>query len=230
MKSSKIRLAMAGALVAMFAVGTPANAYGQATPPAKIVILEFQRIMLESAAAIDIKVQIDQRRLVYQNDITKQEKMLREAERELARQATILAPDALAQKRREFEGRIAEVQTGMQARMLREAERELARQATILAPDALAQKRREFEGRIAEVQTGMQARKRELDQAFAYGMKEVQRTLTMIIAALAKERDFNLVLPHGQIVFSDSSLNITDETLRRLNAQLPTVKVPLVQN
>ena len=188
MKSSKIRLAVAGALVAMFAVGTPANAYGQATPPAKIVILEFQRIMLESAAAIDIKVQIDQRRLVYQNDITKQEKMLREAERELARQATILAPDALAQKRREFEGR------------------------------------------IAEVQTGMQARKRELDQAFAYGMKEVQRTLTMIIAALAKERDFNLVLPHGQIVFSDSSLNITDETLRRLNAQLPTVKVPLVQN
>ncbi|MFB3101910.1 MAG: OmpH family outer membrane protein [Alphaproteobacteria bacterium] len=188
MKLSKFHLAMAGALVAIFAVGTSADAYGQATPPAKIAILEFQRIMLESAAAIDIKVQVDQRRLVYQNEITKQEQVLRAAEQELARQATILAPDALAQKRREFEGR------------------------------------------VAEVQTGMQARKRELDQAFAYGMNEVQRTLTMIIAALAKERGFNLVLPHAQIVFSDSSLNITDDALRRLNAQLPSVKVPLIQN
>ncbi len=179
---------MACALVAIFAVGTSADAYGQATPPAKIAILEFQRIMLESAAAIDIKVQVDQRRLAYQNEITKQEQVLRAAEQELARQATILAPDALAQKRREFEGR------------------------------------------FAEVQTGMQARKRELDQAFAYGMKEVQRTLTIIIAVIAKERGFNLVLPHGQIIFADSSLDITNEVLRRLNAQLPSVKVPLVQN
>ena len=188
MKSPKIRLAMAGALVAIFAVGTPANVYGQATPTAKIVILEFQRIMRESAAANDIKAQVDQRRQVYQNEITKQEQELREAEKELSRQATILAPEALAQKRREFESR------------------------------------------VAQLQTGMQARKRELDQAYAYGMKEVQRALTVIIAALAKERGFNLVLPHGQIVFADSSLNITDEALRRLNAQLPSVKVPLIQN
>ena len=184
----KFRLAMAGALVAIFAVGTSDNAYGQATPPAKIAIVELQRIMFESAAAIDIKVQVDQRRLVYQNEITKQEQALRAAEQELARQATILAPDALAQKRREFEGR------------------------------------------FAEVRASMQARKRELDQAFSYGMNEVQRTLTMIIAALAKERGFNLVLPNGQIIFADSSLNITNEALRRLNAQLPSVKVPLVQN
>ena len=188
MKLPKIRLAIAGALIAMFAVGTPAHVYGQATPPAKIAILEFQRVMLESAAAIDIKVQVDQRRKVYQTEITNQEQELRAAEQELARQATILAPDAMAQKRREFEGR------------------------------------------VAELQAGMQARKRELDQAYAFGMKEVQRTLTVVIAGLAKEYGFNLVLPNAQIVFADSSLNITDETLRRLNAQLPSVKVPLVQN
>ena len=41
MKSPKMRLAMAGALVAMFVVGTPANVYGQATPPAKIAILAW---------------------------------------------------------------------------------------------------------------------------------------------------------------------------------------------
>ncbi len=99
-----------------------------------------------------------------------------------------------------------------------------------MAPEALEQKRREFEARFAEVQAGMQTRKRELDQAYAYGMKEVQRALTVIIAEIAKERGFNLVLPQGRIVFADNSLNITDEALRRLNSRLPSVKVPLVQN
>ncbi len=188
MKRTKIRLAMAGVLVAAFAVGAPAHVFGQAIPPAKIAILEFRRVMLESAAANDIKVQVDQRRKIYQSEITQKEQELRVAEQELARQATILAPDAMAQKRREFEGR------------------------------------------VAELQAGMQTRKRELDQAYAFGMKEVQRALTTIIAELAKERGFNLVLPNAQIVFADSSLNITDEALRRLNAQLPSVKVPLVQN
>ena len=179
---------MACALVAMFVVGAPADVDAQATQPARIAILEFQRIMLESAAANDIKVQIDQRRQVYQSEITQKEQELRAAQQELSRQATILAPEALEQKRREFEAQ------------------------------------------VAEVQAGMQTRKRELDQAYAYGMKEVQRALTVIIAALAKERGFNLVLPNAQIMFADSSLNITDEALRRLNAQLPSVKVPLVQN
>ena len=179
---------MACALVAMFAVGAPADVDAQATLPARVAILEFQRIMLESAAATDIKVQVDQRRQFYQTEITKQEQELRAAEQELSRQATILAPEALEQKRREFEAR------------------------------------------FAEVQAGMQTLKRELDQAYAYGMKEVQRALTVIIAELAKERGFNLVLPQGRIVFADKALIITDEALRRLNSQLPSVKVPLVQN
>ena len=188
MKPRPIRLALAFLLAATIQIGAPADTRAQATPPAKIAILEFQRIMLESAAATDIKVQIEQRRQIYQNEITAQEQELRAAEQELQRQATILAPDALAQKRREFEAR------------------------------------------VAEVQKGMQTRKRELDQAYAFGMKEVQRTLTTVIAELAKERGFNLVLPQAQIVFADNSLNITDEALRRLNARLPSVKVPLVQN
>jgi Skp family chaperone for outer membrane proteins len=129
MKRSNIRLAMTAVLAAMVTTTAPADVFAEATPPARIAILEFQRILRDSAAATDIKVQVDQRRQVYQNEITRQEQELREAEQELIRQATILAPEALTQKRREFEAR------------------------------------------VAEVQKGMQTRKRELDQAYAYGMK-----------------------------------------------------------
>ena len=71
---------MACALVAMFVVGAPADVDAQAAPPARVAILEVQRIMLESAAATDIKVQVDQRRQFYQNEINKQEHELRAAE------------------------------------------------------------------------------------------------------------------------------------------------------
>ncbi len=188
MKRSNIRLGMAAVLSAVVTAAAPADIFAQVTPPAKIAIVEMQRVIRNSAAATDIKIQVDKRRQVYQNEITKQEQELREAQQELSRQATILAPEALAQKRREIEAR------------------------------------------VAEVQSGMQTRKRELDQAYAYGMKEVHRALTVVIAELAKERGFNLVLLRGNILFADNSLIITDEALRRLNAQLPTVKVPLVQN
>lgn len=179
---------MAAVLAAVVVAAAPFDVAAQQTPPARVAILEFQRVILESAAAVDIKVQVDQRQQRYQEEINKQEQELRALEQELQRQSTILAPEAMAQKRREFGGR------------------------------------------VAEIQQAMQTRKRELDQAYGNGMIEVQRALTTIIAELAKEQGFNLVLRQAQIVFADSALNITDEALRRLNARLPSVKVPLIQN
>ena len=103
MKRSNIRLGMAAVLSAVVTAAAPADIFAQVTPPAKIAIVEMQRVIRNSAAATDIKIQVDKRRQVYQNEITKQEQELREAQQELSRQATILAPEALAQKRREID-------------------------------------------------------------------------------------------------------------------------------
>ena len=162
----------------------PSLVTAQDFSPTVVAIVDYQRILEESSATRAIKEQLLQRRQLYQNEITKQEQGLRQADQDLSRQRAILAPDAFAQKRREFEAK------------------------------------------VAEVQLGAQTRKKELDEAWDYSVREVQTALRAIIAELAKERGFNLVLGRSQVMYADSKYSISDEVLARLNERLPTVSVP----
>ena len=156
--------------------------------PTVVAIVNYQRILEESSATRAIKEQLLQRRQLYQEEITKQEQGLRQADQDLSRQRAILAPDAFSQKRREFEAK------------------------------------------VAEVQLGAQTRKRELDEAWDYSVREVQSALRAIIAELAEERGFNVVLGRSQVMYADAAYNISDEVLARLNERLPTVTVPVSTN
>lgn len=104
------------ALAAAGVAGAPVRAAAQEIPAAKVAIFDPQRVLRESAAAIDIRAQIDRQRQIYREAITKQEQDLRATDQELSRQRTILAPDAFATKRREFDARVARVQREVQRR------------------------------------------------------------------------------------------------------------------
>ncbi len=103
-------------LAAALVIAGLAPAAAQTLPDARIAIIDYQLIQQKSAALIDIKSQIERRRKIYQDEITLQEQELRAEDEELVRQRSILAADAFAQKRREFEARVAEVQRVVQAR------------------------------------------------------------------------------------------------------------------
>lgn len=169
----------------LLAVAVPAAA--QQIPAATVAVVDFQRILRESTAAVSIRAQIEKQRAAYQQKITAQEQDLRQANEELSRQRTILSAEAFAQKRTDFDAR------------------------------------------VSDVQRQVQARKRQLEEASALGLKEVEKALAVIIADLAKTRGFNMVLARRQIMFADRALNISDEVLTRLNERLPNVKVPLAQ-
>lgn len=110
-----------------------------------------------------------------------------------------------------------------QEKKLRDQEQELKRQQSVLAADAFEAKRRDFEAQVASVQRDVQERRRVLDQAYGDGLKVVQKELTEIIAGIAKERGFTLVLPVGQTLYAEATLAVTDEALKRLNKKLPDV-------
>ena len=236
-----------------------AGAGAQEIPTARIAVLDYQRLLRDSSSAVDIKAQIARQRQIYQSDITKQEQELRDADQELARQRTILAPEAFAQKRRQFEERVAGIQQSVQARkrdldraydfgikqvqqalvgIITELAEErgfnliLSRQQIVYADKALDISDEvigQFEERVAGIQQSVQARKRDLDRAYDFGIKQVQQALVGIITELAEERGFNLILSRQQIVYADKALDISDEVLVRLNDRLPKVTVPLAQ-
>ncbi len=116
-----------------------------------------------------------------------------------------------------------------QESQLRKAEQDLARQRAILSPEAYAQKRRKFEERARTAQRSVQGRKRQLDKAFGGAMEKVRGALVKIAAKIASERKINLVLPKSVVLLSLKSLDITDQTLARLNKQLPSVKVTVAR-
>ena len=163
--SQHVRVITLAVLFAVAAMSIP-QANGQMTAESRIAIVDYQRIQKSSTAMVDIQSQIEERRLIYQDDISRQEQELRATDQELVRQRSVLTAEAFALKRREFEAQ------------------------------------------VAQVQREVQDRKRELDQAFEYGMNQVQLVINDIIAELSKEKGFNIVLSRQQIVFAISVISI----------------------
>ncbi len=133
-------------------------------------------------------------------------------------------------------GQISKYRSGFQSQIqqeeeqLRAANQELARQRSILSADAFAEEREKFKTRLAEVQRLVQKRRQELDQLRDAAMVNVQTKLNEVIANLASERGFVLVLRREQTVLAALSLEITTEVIERLNKEIPSVVVPPPSN
>ncbi len=79
-------------------------------------ILDVQRILRDAKAVKSIREQIAAFGVKFETEIEKEREKLRKANQELARQRTILAPEVFAEKRREFEQRVVDVQRIVQKR------------------------------------------------------------------------------------------------------------------
>lgn len=85
-----------------------------------VAVLDVQRILIDALAVKNIREQITKYGTKFEEEIEKERKEIRTANQELARQRTILSPEAFAEKRRKFEQRVVEVQ-----RLVQQRQREL---------------------------------------------------------------------------------------------------------
>ncbi|CAO3422121.1 OmpH family outer membrane protein [Azospirillum endophyticum] len=81
-----------------------------------IAVIDVQKIMQESNASKGITKSFESLRDSYQKEISALEDKLRKNEDELRKQQTVLSPEALANKRRDFEKQVADVQKTVQTR------------------------------------------------------------------------------------------------------------------
>lgn len=118
---------VAVALALVVALAWPASELrAQQLPPTVAAVIDYQRILREATAARSIREQIEDRRKVYQDEISVEERRLQEADQAFAKQRSLLTPEALAEKRREFETEVVEVQ-----RLVQERRRELDRASAL---------------------------------------------------------------------------------------------------
>lgn len=113
-------LAVATALA--FGYATPVLAQQSAQPPANgpvplsIAVVDIDQIRREATAVIAAREQINKYHAAIQAEIQKEEVALRDANQELARQRTVLSPEAFNEERRKFEQRLVDVQRTVQER------------------------------------------------------------------------------------------------------------------
>jgi outer membrane protein len=100
--------------------------HAQQLPPAVAAVIDYERILRDAAAARSIREQIESRRKAYQNEISKEEQRLYEADKAFAKQRSLLTPEASAEKRKDFEKDVSEVQ-----RLVQQRRRELDRATEI---------------------------------------------------------------------------------------------------
>lgn len=81
-----------------------------------IMVVDFQRIVRESAAAATVREQIDELRTAYQAEFARIEEQLRTAEAELTNQRATLPDEEFLRRRREFEQQVTEAQRQAQYR------------------------------------------------------------------------------------------------------------------
>ena len=99
-------------IVLTMATWSAASAFAaddQQLPATVAAVIDYQRILLESAASKSIAEQMDIRRKAFQDEIGKEEQRLHEAKKELGKQRSILSNDAFETKQDEFEKEYAQV-------------------------------------------------------------------------------------------------------------------------
>lgn len=103
--------------------------------------------------------------------------------------------------------------------------KELEKQRSVLAPEALDKKVKAFKAKESAAQKDVQSKRAELENAFSSSLAEVQKSVFDIVAAMAKEKGYIAVIPTNQLLWADSSLDITNDVLSKLNSTLPKVTV-----
>lgn len=97
------------------ATAAPTAAPAEVEPP-MIIVVDFQGIVRDSAAAKSVQTQIDAVRASYQEEFVDIEEELRAAEAELANARSTLSDEDFVQRRRRFEQRVTDAQRTAQMR------------------------------------------------------------------------------------------------------------------
>lgn len=128
--------------------------------------------------------------------------------------------EQLEQKQKAYQTEISKKEEALQ-----KEDQDLAKQRGVLAKDAFEAKVKAFREKATDTQKEVAAKKAMLDGALEHSLGEIQKATTEIIAALAKEKNFNVALPTSQLLYADSGMDISSEVLKRLNDKLPKVDV-----
>lgn len=111
---------------------------------------------------------------------------------------------------------------------IRTRQEEYEKQALLLSDAARKQKEEELQMQLYEYQQTRARSEGEMQQAYLGAMQTVTEKMKKISETIAVERGYTLVIEvnEGGVLYSAPSIDITEEVVKRYNAQNPSPTAP----
>ncbi len=95
----------------------------------------------------------------------------------------------------------------------------------VLSKEAFEKETKAFEKKIDDLKTFVDKKQNSLKKASMDSMGKVNDKIKDIIADIAKEKDFEVIIPSSQTLYYKDALDISDEVLKKLNKKITKADV-----
>jgi len=110
---------------------------------------------------------------------------------------------------------------------LRDNEQELIKERPNMTPEEFEKKRDEFQKELQETGSIVQVKKRKLEKAMVVATSRLRNEILKIVAAMAETQKFDVVLSKQNIVLVAKSLDMTDDVMEKINANVQNIPLEI---
>lgn len=103
----------------------------------------------------------------------------------------------------------------------------LIEQQSVIAPEAFEIKAKDYEKKLQNYQSEKQNKLRKLEGILQNARNEILEMVKPILEDLSKELGVTVILEKNSVLLSATNMDITDEVIKKLNKELPKIKVSL---
>tara|TARA_Y200000002_G_scaffold264973_1_gene220094 strand:- start:585 stop:1133 length:549 start_codon:yes stop_codon:yes gene_type:complete len=112
-------------------------------------------------------------------------------------------------------------------KLMLEERNKLIEQQSVIAPEAFEVKAQDYEKKLQNYQVEKQNKLRNLEGVLQNARNEILENVKPILEELSKELGVTVILEKNSVLLSATNMDITDEVIKKLNKNLPKIKVSL---
>ena len=121
--------------------------------------------------------------------------------------------------REEVQKKLEELTNDLKSREaeITELKEKVEREALVMSPEMREQKEREFRIKYGDLQAQQKKAKQEIGQLQMKLSGQIQRDVIKIVEGIGKKGGYTLILERGSLMYSDDTLDISDEVIEIYN-------------
>ena len=98
---------------------------------------------------------------------------------------------------------------------------------SIMSPEAFETKRKEYEEKVQNYNIERQTKLRSIDKLVENSRNVILDKLKPILEEISETRGITVILEKGTVLLNAETMDITDETIKALNKELPKIEVSI---